>query len=309
MEESASTFKKRLIANKFSLILILALVILIAGIGLLFHRVLGAITTSSPTPAPEISCNDPLPNEVDLPFDDTGPYAVLSPRRDGNALVLDIRRVSDYNLIYYELTYQSDGIDRGVCGFVRKSGDANANKSEYSQEILFGTCSKGDTFSTLHCVFDKDVHDGVLTLHVQSGDKAYKMVTTWHLQEPDIDLGVITSGDGHFTYKTSASQSDLSLSAYTIVNDLTGLPKLLPNTQVIGKAYSFNVPDTRTFPQGQVSIELPAQPLNNERIAYYDDINGWKQLDTKINGNILTAPVDHTGIFAVLAPKSSGKTP
>src|SRR5258708_7586002 len=88
--------------------------------------------------------------EVDLPFDPSGPYAILTPRRDGNAVVLNIKRVSSYSAISYELTYQSEGIDRGVQGNL----NTKDKKAEYTQEILFGTCSTTDTFNIKHCFFD-----------------------------------------------------------------------------------------------------------------------------------------------------------
>src|SRR5579884_1054658 len=57
--------------------------------------------------------NGPI-QEVDLPFTPDGPYALLYPRRDGHALILDITRVGEYDAISYDLEYESDGIDRGV---------------------------------------------------------------------------------------------------------------------------------------------------------------------------------------------------
>src|SRR5437868_10128038 len=99
--------------------------------------------------------------ELDLPFTPDGPYAQLLPRRDGNALILNIYRVSSYDAISYELAYQSqneagESVDRGVTGNL----NTKDKKSDYSQEILFGTCSKGNTMDPLHCVFDKNVENG-----------------------------------------------------------------------------------------------------------------------------------------------------
>ena len=76
--------------------------------------------------------------EVELNFDPEGPYALLSPRRDGNALNLNLRRTASYDQISYELAYSSEGIDRGVMGKI----NTDNKRGEYQQEILFGTCSK-----------------------------------------------------------------------------------------------------------------------------------------------------------------------
>jgi hypothetical protein len=245
--------------------------------------------------------------EVDLPFDPNGPYALLYPRRDGNALVLNITRVSDYDAISYDLEYQSDGIDRGVHGDIKKYEDNN-KKSEYSQEILFGTCSQGFTSGGAHCVFDPDVENGTLTLHIVKGDFGYRMITTWHFQKPDVALGVLTSGDNHFTYTTTASREDLAIVGYTIVNDLSGAPKLPSDKKIFGKVYGFEVPQAKTFPNGVVSIEAADKVPQDAKIAKYDDSkNSWKLLDTKTatDSAALTAQADGTGIFTILVPASS----
>src|SRR3989344_1314621 len=113
--------------------------------------------------------------EVDLAFDAEGPYALLLPRRDGNALILSLKRTSSYDEISYELAYTSlvdevvvensrskstddgegggESIDRGVVGIINVA----QKKGEYEQEILFGTCSKNV------CKYDKGVENGTLT--------------------------------------------------------------------------------------------------------------------------------------------------
>ena len=88
--------------------------------------------------------------EVDLIFEADGPYALLAPRRDGNALILNIKRVASYDAISYELAYTADGIDRGVMGNL----DTSQKKGQYEQEILFGTCSKNV------CKYDTGVENG-----------------------------------------------------------------------------------------------------------------------------------------------------
>ncbi len=109
--------------------------------------------------------------EVDLAFDAEGPYALLFPRRDGNALILNIKRTSSYDEISYDLAYTSTpnetkligtkvldegegqikgSIDRGVSGVI----NTKDKKGEYEQEILFGSCSKNV------CKYDKGVENG-----------------------------------------------------------------------------------------------------------------------------------------------------
>jgi len=233
--------------------------------------------------------------EEDLIFDPEGPYAILYPRRDGNALVLNIKRTASYDQIRYELSYNSEGVDRGAQGDINTSD----RKGEYEQEILFGSCSTGGT-----CVYDKGVENGTLVLHIRKGNKAYRMSTQWHLQKPDLALGVLTSGDGHLIYKISGSTDTLSIVKFSIINDLTGAPKLPEGKQVLGKVYSLNTPQAKDLPAGAVSIELAENPPAESKIARFNEgQNKWVEYETKIEGSKLSAPAESGGIFAVLTPK------
>jgi len=294
--------KDLLILHKKAAIAAAVVILVILGI-FLFSR---KSTSNSSAPV----------EEVDLAFDAQGPYATLFPRRDGNALVLNLKRTSSYDAITYELAYTSkadeiavkgnnvsdsgDGaapggaIDRGVQGTI----DTKDKKGEYEQEILFGTCSKNV------CKYDQGVENGTLTLHIRKGDKAYKMSTQWHIQKPDVALGVITSGDGHLTYKTDADRQALSNVGFTIVNDLTGVPKLPGDKQVSGKVYSLNVPIAKDFPAGTVSFETAETPSADAKLYRYNPSKSdWEALDSKTEGSTLKASATGAGIFAVLTAK------
>lgn len=259
--------------------------------------------------------------EVDLTFDADGPYAILSPRRDGNAVLLNLKRTASYDAITYELAYTSkseevamegtkvkatskpnaDGessstgvIDRGVQGTI----DTKDKKGEYEQEILFGTCSKNV------CKYDKGVENGTLVLHIKKGDKAYRMSTQWHLQKPDIALGLLTSGDGHLNYKVDASREELASIGFSAVNDLTGVPKLPPGKNPVGKVYSLNVPIAKELKSGQLTLELAENPSPEAKLYRYNNGKSeWQALDTKVDGNKLSAKAEGAGIFAVLTSK------
>ncbi|MBI2196531.1 hypothetical protein HYU45_02845 [Candidatus Daviesbacteria bacterium] len=252
--------------------------------------------------------------EIDLIFDAEGPYALLFPRRDGNALILDLKRTSSYDSISYELAYTStpdekvvsgnkiseDGegntsgsIDRGVMGTI----DTKDKKGEYEQEILFGSCSKNV------CKYDKGVENGTLMLRIRKGDKVYRMVTQWHLQKPDVALGNLTSGDGHLVYKVDGDRQALANIGFTITNDLTGLPKLPSGKQVLGKVYSLNVPIAKELTGGSVSLELAEDPSEGAKLFRYNgNKSEWQELDTKVEGSKLSAKADGAGIFVVLIP-------
>lgn len=251
--------------------------------------------------------------EVDLPFDAEGPYALLFPRRDGNALVLNLKRTSSYDSISYELAYTStpdemavsgskitdegDGessgsIDRGVRGEI----DTKEKKGEYEQEILFGTCSKNV------CKYDKGVENGTLTLHIKKGRKAYRMITQWHLQKPDVALGTLASGDGHLIYQVDANREVLANVGFTIINDLTGVPKLPSGKEVLGKVYSLNVPIAKNLMAGSVSLELAENPPDEAKLFRFNG-SQWQELDTTVDGSKLSAKADGAGIFVVLTSK------
>lgn len=302
-------FVKKIFSNKFNLALLVVLVVVVAGVAGLAYK----FWPKSPAVA--------LPEEVvELEFNPEGSYAILEPRRDGNALVLNIKRVAGYSKITYELSYESltdskdegsvgEKVDRGVQGEI-KDIDLTGSKSEYSQEILFGTCSKGDTFSTLHCVFDKGVEYGTLTLKIyekpKSGDvsqKVYRFTTAWHLQKPDVALGVVTSGDNHFIYTTKASRRDLANVGYTIVHDLPGAPKMNLGGSFTGKVYAMNVPTAKSFPVGSVLLELAEQPKEGSKLAYFSSSkNEWVELPAKITGGKVNAEASGAGLFAVVSP-------
>jgi len=254
--------------------------------------------------------------EVDLSFDSEGPYGLTYPRRDGNAMNLNLKRTSSYDHISYELAYTSlpeetkvvgnkisnDGesrsgggaIDRGVVGNI----DTQGKKGEYEQEILFGTCSKNV------CKYDKGVENGTLTLHIKKGNTAYRMSTQWHLQKPDVALGVLTSGDNHLTFKVDADRAGLTNIGFSIINDMTGVPKLPSGKQVLGKVYVLNVPIAKDMKGGAVSLELAENPPADAKLARYIDFeNKWEELDTKVDGSKLSAKTSGAGIFAVLTSK------
>ena len=253
--------------------------------------------------------------EVDLVFDAEGPYALLFPRRDGNALVLNIKRTSSYDEISYDLAYTSTpdetkfagtkvldegegqikgSIDRGVSGTI----NTKDKKGEYEQEILFGSCSKNV------CKYDKGVENGTLSLRIRRGNNLYKMITQWHLQKPDVALGVLTSLDTHFTYKLDAEREILSKIGFTIINDLTAVPKLPSGKAILGKVYSLNTPIAKDLMAGSVSLELAENPSSDaELLRYNESKSEWEELDTEIDGSLVSAKANGAGIFAVLISK------
>ncbi len=127
------------------------------------------------------------------------------------------------------------------------------------------------------------------------------MNTQWHIQKPDVALGNLTSGDGHLVYKVDGDRTALSNIGFSIINDLTGVPKLPSGKSVSGKVYSLNVPIAKGLNIGQVSLELAENPGAGAKLYMYD--TDWKELDSKVEGNKLSAKASGAGIFAVLISK------
>lgn len=271
---------KQLIKDHLTIVLVLAAILILGGGFFVFQK----FSSQTETPV----------EEIDLSFDPLGPYALLFPRRDGNALVLNIKRTASYDQIKYELTYNSEGIDRGAAGEI----NTKEKKGEYEQEILFGSCSTGGK-----CVFDKDVENGTLTLHIRKGKDAYRVIVQWHLQKPDIALGVLTSGDNHFKFTIDPKSADLTLTKFSISNDLSGAPKLPEGKEILGKVYSINSPVSKGLPEGMVTIEVAENLPAEAKIARFDDKkNNWDLADTKIDGSVASAKVGSGGIFTILVP-------
>ena len=271
------------VTHKITIILVAAFILLLLGGFFAYQRFVGRERVQ-------------YTEEIDLAFDPRGPYALIYPRRDGNALILNIKRTASYDQIKYELSYNSEGVDRGAAGDI----STKEKKGEYKQEILFGSCSTGGK-----CVYDKGVENGTLILHIRKGDKAYRMTTQWHMQKPDIALGVLTSGDNHLVYKIDSFSADLPLIKYTITNDLSGVPKLPEGKVVFVKAYAINSPEAKELPSGVAEVELPEDPPAGSKIAVFDDgKNAWVEYDTKIEGSKLTALVQGGGAIAVLTSSS-----
>src|SRR3989344_253176 len=243
----------------------------------------------------------PLLADIQLNFDPEGSYATLTPRRDGNALILNLKRTAAYDSFAYQLTYtDKNGIDRGAGSLdtwidLKKKGD-------FEQELLLGTCSQGFTEGKEHCVFDEGVENGTLTLRIRKGQQPYRMLYQWHLQKPDISLGILTSGDNHFIYKTQIDRNDLTLIGFSVVNDLSGAPKLPEGKEVLGKVYNLSAPIARELSSGSVTLELSENsPMDAKIGRYTEKENSWQELETKITGNKLEASASGSGIFTVLS--------
>jgi hypothetical protein len=114
-------------------------------------------------------------------------------------------------------------------------------------------------------------------------------------------LGKLTSADEHLIYTTKAKASELSNTGFTIINDITGAPKMPENKKVLGKVYALNVPAAKTLPAGGLIIETPETPSADAQIGIYNvSKNAWDLLETKVTGSKLSAEAPGAGIFAVL---------
>ncbi|MBI2011834.1 hypothetical protein HYS91_03625 [Candidatus Daviesbacteria bacterium] len=235
-------------------------------------------------------------------------YAILTPRKDGVAIDLSARRISQYNAISYNLPYFDKGGIQRAAGDLETWIEIKKGQSEFKQENLLGSCSQGFTSGKAHCVFDENVENGTLVVRFKEPKnkeniaKVYKYTTLWHLQAPDVALGKITSNDERFMYETDVPRTDLVNIAYTLVHEISAAPKLPEGKKVVGKVYNFAIPIAKKFPAGDITISLTDDPPPLVNIALFMEAkNNWELLDTTVNGKKLTAKAPQSGIFSVLS--------
>jgi hypothetical protein len=274
--------------NKVTVILIVFLFLIFAGGIFAYQKFLAA----PPVPQGDLA-------DQELTFDPEGPYIVMTPRADGNAVTVSIKRIASYDQFAYTISYADDqGIPRGA-------GDENTwitlekGKGEYDQEILFGTCSKNV------CKYDQGVENGTLVLRIKKGNQPYRMTSTWHLQNVSLAEGKLVSGDNHMFYTIDKKDVDPTNAGFSVINELTGAPKIPSGRQVMGKVYSLTTAFTKVLPKGHVKIELADNPPSDAKIARFDESKSdWVQLDAKVNGSTLEADAESGGIITVLVPKN-----
>lgn len=138
--------------------------------------VLGVVFVSrSKKEAPEEPKKQRRPTIV-LPIDqlpeNERPVIALASRPDGKELTLKVENLKNFTTVEYELTYLTEGVQRGVIGTVQlKEGE-----SSFSRNLLLGTCSRGV------CRFDENVTGGTLSVTFR-GEKTYKFLQDFKLEK------------------------------------------------------------------------------------------------------------------------------
>jgi len=153
------------------------------------------------------------------------PYITLVPTSDGAEIIISIEKMSDFDKIEYELTYQADNpqsagekIERGATG-----SDINPKDEKYKKSILLGTGSKGVRSP------DRNIEGGKLTLHLFKGDIEYQSETNWDMFQIGPRASKIKSRDD----KLELSLPALSKQYWIILADTVGIP---PNNESLDLA-------------------------------------------------------------------------
>ena len=142
--------------KKEIIILISVLVVIIGGFFFIKAKSKPA-KKAIPTPMPEVE--EVLPTVSEDEFN-----ATLTPRYDKKAVILKIEKIpGGTKTIEYEMTYDTEGVERGVMGTIT----VKPEEKTINREILLGTCSKNV------CVYDKNVEEIKLVLRIET-DKGYK---------------------------------------------------------------------------------------------------------------------------------------
>jgi hypothetical protein len=148
--------------NIFITLAVIFVLIIALGGGYFLTSRKSSSVSAVPTPASQQDAVVPTltPDQIGL--------SIVSSRA-GKALMLNVTKISDINVIEYELTYTSTGdIPRGVIGHI----DIKAGQGLVQQEIVLGTCSNV-------CHYDSGVGNIKLTLKVTKNDgKVYSLTDT-----------------------------------------------------------------------------------------------------------------------------------
>lgn len=136
------------------IIIITLIVLIIFGLGGYFIFARGKKQVK-----PVVSTPTPVEEETLPTISDKELIVDLTPRADRKAVFLKITKFpKGTTMIEYEMTYDTNGVERGVMGTINiKSDDELINR-----EILLGSCSKNV------CVYDKNVEKIKLVLRIET---------------------------------------------------------------------------------------------------------------------------------------------
>lgn len=141
--------------------------LLIAGLIFVF------LAPSSKEPQEEVKKEKETPKvfPIDQLTESERPEVTLTARPDGKELTLKIENLKNIKTVEYELTYLTEGVQRGVIGTVQ----VEVGENSLTRDLLLGTCSRGV------CRYDKNVTGGTLTVTFR-GEKTYKFVKDFTLE-------------------------------------------------------------------------------------------------------------------------------
>lgn len=238
-------------------VLILGILFGAAYFFLLRHRPSPTVDSNpSPTPVKEVT---------DVPLEER-PFLQLIPRADGKQLTLRLSRFGDAKTLEYELTYQSQGIPRGVIGSAELSG-----QTEISKDLLLGSCSRNV------CRYDEGVDRGNIILRLRGQDGVRKFDSNFILKKGESELA---SNDGQFTFSGKLG------TAYYVLLPTIGLPGPIDG-EVAAGPYGIFASDGSSVKNGRVTFSTDGQ-------IHFWDGKSWAEISS---GN-----VDRLGIYTLLIP-------
>lgn len=202
------------------------------------------------------------------------PFISLTPSSDGHWLNLKVSQIKDADKLEYELLYEAtDGATQGSIGSIDLKG-----KTTYEKKILLGSESSG------HYRYDKGVERGEITIRLRGGIGRRKYSTEFHLQKGDDELSLI---DESFTLAGGFSASN-----YYITMNTVGAP--LSSENKIASVYGVFSPGSSSVKTG--SLKVLVEP--NQSLSLFTlNNNSWEEMESKLDGNALSADVSSIGIF------------
>lgn len=232
------------------------------------------IFSRSKTSQQSPSVSQTVQEVVDIPLEQR-PYLELIPRQDGKEITLKLTKYTTSSKVEYELSYESQGIPRGVIG------ESVLDTSTLTKDLLLGTCSRNV------CRYDEGVSSGEVVLKFRQAEKVKKFNSQFLLQQSDKEL---KSPDNKFYLKGKFSKT------FYIVAPTIGLPEVVAGQIVEGPYGIFtsgasSLKDSRIIFAGQSDAALQVFNWTG---------SSWIELTCKVTDDGIEANVDKIGTFVLV---------
>ncbi len=217
------------------------------------------------------------------------PFVSLLPSSDNHWLTLEVKNIIkgtsglEYDLIYFA-EVEGNRIERGI-STAGKAVELN-NQSEFSKKVLLGSASC--TTGTCKYKYDEGVNEGTLTLTLNSGGRKEKYETVFRIQKGKEGKEGLTTGDGVFSFVSSA----LPVTSIYLTISSVGVPVSLPSG-VVPKTVPYGIFSCVVIKGGTVAFKTALPGVS----IYAFDGKAWSKLSTTVSDGQAKAASSSQNIF------------